>query len=73
MRDIQNVGYENRTSKRNVIFNKIYRIDESSFEIMTDDEGNPILDEDFTQTLKDFQYWALGQEEMLQKLFLWEE
>jgi type I restriction enzyme M protein len=70
VRDIQNVGYEKRISKRNVFFNPVYRINEITFEIMTDDEGNPILDEDFTLTLKDFQQWALGQEETLQKLFL---
>lgn len=73
VRDIQHVGYENRTSKRNVFFNKLYRIDEQTFEIMTDDNGNPVLDEDFTQTLRDFQYWAKGQEETLQRLFIRED
>jgi type I restriction enzyme M protein len=73
VRDIQNVGYEKRTSKRNVFFNSIYRIDEITFFVMVDDEGNPILNEDFTQTLADFRRWALGQEETLKKLFLEEE
>ena len=73
VRDIQNVGYEKRTSKRNVFFNPIYRFDEATFDIMTDDEGKPILDEDFTQILMDFLEWAIGQEETLQKLFLKEE
>lgn len=68
--DIQNVGYEKRTSKRNVFFNNLYRIDEATFEIMTDEHGNPVLDEDFTQTVADFRQWALGQEDTLQKLFL---
>lgn len=70
VRDIQNVGYEKRTSKRNVFFNPVYRIDEATFEIMTDHEGNPVLDEDFTQTLPEFREWALGQEETLQKIFI---
>lgn len=70
VRDIKNVGYEKRTSKRNVFFNPVYRIDETTFEIMTDDEGNPILEEDFTQTLTDFRQWVFGQEAALQKLFL---
>lgn len=70
VRDIQRVGYENRTSKRNVIFNKLYCIDETTFEVATDSEGNPIVDEEFTITLKDFQQWALGQEETLQRLFI---
>lgn len=73
VRDIQNVGYEKRTSKRNVFFNLVYRIDERTFEIMIDDQGKPVLDEDFSQALADFRKWALGQEETLQKLFLREE
>jgi type I restriction enzyme M protein len=73
VRDIQNVGYEKRTSKRNVFFNPSYRIDDSTFEIMTDDEGNPIVEEDFTQTLVEFRQWVLGQEKTLQRLFLKEE
>ena len=69
VRDIQRVGYEKRTSKRNVFFKPIYRMDETTFEVMTDAEGHPILDEDFTQTIADFRQWALGQEEKLQQLF----
>jgi type I restriction enzyme M protein len=48
----------------------VYRIDEKAFEIVVDNEGKPILDEDFTQFLTDFRKWALGQEETLQRLFL---
>jgi type I restriction enzyme M protein len=70
VRDIQNVGYEKRTSKRNVFFNPVYRIDETTFDIMADDEGNPVLDEDFSQIVSEFREWALGQEETLQELFL---
>ncbi len=69
VRDIQRVGYEKRTSKRNVFFNPIYRMNERTFDVMTDTEGHPILDEDFTQTIVDFRQWALGQEETLQRLF----
>ena len=70
VRDIQKVGYEKRTKKRNVFFNDIYKIDESTFEIQLDTEGRAILDEEFTQTIADFRQWALGQEERLQTLFL---
>jgi type I restriction enzyme M protein len=69
VRDIQRVGYEKRTSKRNVFFNNVYRVDETTFEVMTDAGGYPILDEDFTQTIADFRQWALGQEEALQRRF----
>lgn len=70
VRDIQRVGYEKRTSKRNVFFNPVYRMDETTFAVMTDAEGHPVLDENFTQTIDDFRQWALGQEEILQRLFL---
>lgn len=69
VRDIQCVGYEKRTSKRNVFFNPVYRMDETIFEVTTDAEGHPVLEEDFTQTVADFRQWALGQEEALQRLF----
>lgn len=70
VRDIQNVGYEKRTSKRNVFFNPTYKIDETTFKVETNLDGLPILDEDFTKTVTDFRQWALGQEEPLQQLFL---
>jgi type I restriction enzyme M protein len=38
-----------------------------------DAEGRPVLDEEFTETLFQFQKWALGQEETLQRLFLKED
>lgn len=70
VREIRNVGYEKRTSKRNVYFNPLYRMDELTFDVMVDYEGQPILDEDFTQNLLDFREWAMGQEKALQQLFL---
>lgn len=73
VRDIQRVGYEKRTSKRNVFFNPLYIVDENTFETLVDSEGNPVRDEEFTDTLIEFRQWALGQEETLQKLFLRED
>jgi type I restriction enzyme M protein len=70
VRDIHRVGYEKRTSKRNVYFKQSFCIDESSFEIFTDEEGNPVVDEEFTETVQDFRSWMLGQEATLQRLFL---
>lgn len=70
VRDIHRVGYEKRTSKRNVFFNPVFRINEETFEIDVDSHGTPILDEEFSETLSEFRSWALGQEEVLQKLFL---
>ena len=72
VRDIHQVGYEKRTSKRNVFFNPSFKINEQTFEIDVDAAGNPILDEEFSETIAEFRNWALGQEETLQKLFLLE-
>jgi len=71
-RDIHHVGYEKRTSKRNVFFNPVFKINEQTFETDVDETGSPILDEEFTETLTEFRLWVLGQEEALQKNFLQE-
>jgi type I restriction enzyme M protein len=70
VRDIQSVGYERRTSKRNVIFIDKYRLDEDTFKIKQDRGGKRVKDEEFSQTIADFRQWARGQEEALQRLFL---
>jgi len=70
VRDIHAVGYEKRTSKRNVFFNPVYQIDETTFEIHVNEQGEPVLDEEFTSTLAEFREWSLGQEKALQDLFL---
>lgn len=69
VRDIQRVGYEKRTSKRNVFFNPLYKIDETTFDILVNEQGEPVLNEDFTDTLAEFRQWSLGQEKTLQDLF----
>src|ERR1039458_9937760 len=69
VRDIQRVGYEKRTSKRNVFFNPVFQIDETTFEIHVNEQGEPVLDEEFTDTLTEFRQWSLGQEQTLQDLF----
>jgi type I restriction enzyme M protein len=69
VRDIHRVGYEKRTSKRNVFFNPIYQIDETNFDIRVNEHGEPMLDEEFTDTLAQFRQWSLGQEKTLQDLF----
>lgn len=70
VKDIKNVGYEVRTSKRVKFFNQIYRINEETFEVEQDSEGNPLLDEEFTSTVEDFRKWCLSQEKTLQDLFI---
>ena len=69
-KDIKNVGYEVRTQKRIKFFNPVYKINEETFEVEQDAEGNPIIDEEFTDTVKEFKHWCLGQEKALQDLFI---
>lgn len=73
VKDIQKIGYEIRTSKRVKFFSPMYKINETTFEVEQDAEGNPLLDEEFTQTIKDFKEWCLGQEKTLQDLFIREK
>ena len=72
-RDIKSVGYEKRTSKRNVVFNPVYKIDYSTFEIEKDMDGAMVLDEEFSQIINEFRDWCLGQEEDINHLFLKED
>jgi type I restriction enzyme M protein len=70
VKDIKKVGYEIRTSKRVKYFNPIYKINEKTFEIEQNEEGQPMLDEEFSATIKEFKEWCLGQEKTLQNLFV---
>ena len=70
VRDIQAVGYEKRIVKRNVIFKPIYRFNETTFQVVTDSEDQPILDEQFSQTVSGFRQWVVGQEQVMKRLFL---
>lgn len=70
IRHIKQVGYEIRTSKRVKYFHPLYKINEKTFEVEQDGEGYPLLDEEFSETIKDFKQWCLGQEETLQELFI---
>ncbi len=73
VKDIKSVGYEKRISKRNVVFNPVYKIDYSTFEIEKDIEGNMVLDEEFSSIIQEFKEWCLGQEEEINHLFLKED
>ena len=73
VRDIQNVGYEKRTSKRNVFFNDLFKINETTFEVEIDENGRAVKDEDFSHTLGDFKQWANRQESALITAFLKED
>ncbi|RWY49080.1 HsdM family class I SAM-dependent methyltransferase [Mucilaginibacter gilvus] len=69
-RGIEKVGYEVKTSKRVKFFSPIYKINPINFETVIDDEGQVLLDEEFTDTIHDFKKWCNGQEKTLQDLFI---
>ena len=70
IRDIKRVGYEKRTSRRNVFFNQLYNFDETTFEVKMDGEGRPVKDEEFTETIEAFRDWVLRQESTLKRIFV---
>ncbi len=69
IKDIKKVGYDVKTSNRVKYFEKQYKLDDN-FSIIVDNEGNPMIDEEFTQTVEDFKNWCLQQEKDLQDIFL---
>ncbi len=70
VRDIKNIGYKVRTLRRIKYYHPIFKINEKTFEIEIDKNGDTVLDEDFTSTIKEFKEWALAQEKTLKDLFV---
>jgi len=70
IKDIKRVGYEVRTSKRVKYYNPIWKMNYETFDIEIDNDGNPLLDEEFTETIEEFRKWVLGQEKTLIDLFV---
>lgn len=69
IKDIKKVGYEVKTSKRIKYFEKIYKLD-SDYNMVVDRFGKPIIDEEFSETEKEFKEWCNTQEKELKDLFL---
>lgn len=69
-REVNNVGYIKKTSKRNVYFETQYLLDEETFETITNEEGESITNEDFSKIIIEFKEWCLFQENQLKKIFL---
>lgn len=69
-KNITKIGYEKKTKKRNIIFEKQYKVDPTTFDYVINENGERVLDEEFTQTIKEFKEWAKAQEESLQKAFI---
>ena len=69
-RDIINVGYTKRTSRRTVKFDPDYALDPDTFETITNDKGESVLNEDFSKIIYEFKEWCVGQETEIKELFL---
>jgi len=70
MNELVNVGYDVKTVDRVKRFEPVYKRNLETFDIEIDREGNPVLLEDFTETISNFRKWCLGQEETLKDLFV---
>jgi type I restriction enzyme M protein len=70
IRDITKVGYTKKTSNRNVVFEKDYLLDEETFETIINDQGESVVDEEFSRIVDEFKEWCIFQESELKKLFL---
>ncbi|MEC1717211.1 N-6 DNA methylase [Schinkia azotoformans] len=70
VREVNKVGYVKKTSNRNVVFNKDYKLNEETFETVIDDQGESMVNEDFSQIINEFKEWCVFQENDLRKLFL---
>ena len=69
IKDIKKIGYEVKTSKRIKYFEKKYKLDEN-YNMITDKEGNPVIDEEFSEVISEFKEWCNSQESEVKKLFL---
>ena len=68
VKDIKKVGYTVKTANRIKYFEKNYRLDEN-YSVVVDSEGVPVIDEEFTDVIKEFREWCLLQEEELREKF----
>lgn len=67
---IDRVGYDVKSVKSIKTFKKKYEIDDNTFEVVTDENGEPITADDFRAIIKEFKEWAITQEETLKEKFI---
>ncbi|MGA1932384.1 HsdM family class I SAM-dependent methyltransferase [Arcobacter sp. YIC-464] len=68
-KEIKNIGYEVKTKDRIVTFQPSFLIDETTFDIAKDNDGNKVLLEDFSTTIEDFSDWLKFQEVELREAY----
>lgn len=69
-KEIKKVGYEVKTKNKVKGFETKYKINPKTFEKEINIDGSPMLDEEFTETVKEFKEWCNKQEDDLKRLFL---
>ena len=70
-KSINNVGYTIKKINRVPLkVNNAKRDSNNNYKVMVGSDGDALLEEDFTDTLKSFKTWAESQETDLKKLFL---
>lgn len=68
LKKIRKIGYKVSSEDRVTVFNQIYKFDKN-YNYEVDNDGNPVKDEEFTETILEFKEWIKTQEEDLIKLF----
>lgn len=69
-KEIKKVGYEVKTKNKVKYFETQFKINPITFEKEINADGTAKLDEEFTETVREFKQWCNTQEETLKKLFL---
>lgn len=69
IKDIHKVGYDVKTVKRVKVYEPVYKIDEDTFQIKINENGEPMQDEELSSTIDEFRYWCNSQEEALTDIF----
>lgn len=69
-KEIKKVGYEVKTKNKVRCFETQYKLNPETFEKEINEDGSAKMDEEFTDTIKEFKEWCQKQENQLKKLFL---
>lgn len=69
-REIKKVGYEVKTKNKVKCFETQYKLNPETFEKEINPDGTAMLDEEFSDTIKEFKEWCNTQEDTLKKLFI---
>ena len=69
VKDIKKVGYEVVTNNKVKEFVNKFKLDFKTLEVAQDNQGNPVVDEEFSEIIEEFHKWKLQQESNLVEIF----